>query len=285
MARTVLPLYGSTLSPASTTASAPAASALRSTVPALPGSRMSARTATSRGRAGQRGRQRHVERRADRDDALRGGGLGQRGRGPVGDRGDRYAGSVRALDQVGVPVGGGVGDEQLARRRVVRERLPDGLRPLGQELPGRVPAGPPGQLPGRDDPRRPLGEHLVTAALDAARPSPGGGPGVRWHGRPGRATPRRPRRAGAASEVCRKLRRRTRRPAAPPARCAPARRTRSGRSPPGRPAPCGRPRRPAALSPCTKRLYVMPFARAAALIRVIHSWRKSPLRARRSRKA
>src|SRR6266511_3578479 len=50
LARTHLPLYGSTASPAKTTAPAPAASAVRSTVPALPGSRVPARTATSRGR-------------------------------------------------------------------------------------------------------------------------------------------------------------------------------------------------------------------------------------------
>src|SRR4029450_13727855 len=40
---------------------------------------------------------------------------------------------------------------------------------------------------------------------------------------------------------------------------------------------------PAALRPEMKRLYVIPSARAAALIRCIHSLRKSPLRARRSR--
>jgi hypothetical protein len=56
--------------------------------------------------AGQRGGQRNVERRADRDDALRRGGLRQRGRGPDGDGGDRYAGGVRPLDQLGVPVRG-----------------------------------------------------------------------------------------------------------------------------------------------------------------------------------
>src|SRR6185437_15940731 len=48
-ARTHLLLYGSTESPARITASAPAASAVRSTVPALPGSRTLARITTSRG--------------------------------------------------------------------------------------------------------------------------------------------------------------------------------------------------------------------------------------------
>ena len=48
-ARTALPLYGSTESPANSTASAPAASATRSTVPALPGSAMPTSTATSIG--------------------------------------------------------------------------------------------------------------------------------------------------------------------------------------------------------------------------------------------
>ena len=52
-ARTAFPLYGSTESPARTTASAPAASAARITEPAFPGSRTSARTATSRGRCAQ----------------------------------------------------------------------------------------------------------------------------------------------------------------------------------------------------------------------------------------
>ncbi len=52
--RTHLPLYGSTLAAAKMTPPAPAASAVRSTVPALPGSRTFASTATSRGRAAVR---------------------------------------------------------------------------------------------------------------------------------------------------------------------------------------------------------------------------------------
>ena len=40
---------------------------------------------------------------------------------------------------------------------------------------------------------------------------------------------------------------------------------------------------PAALRPCMRRLYVMSLSRAAALMRVIQSWRKSPLRFLRSR--
>ena len=47
-ARRHLPLYGSTLCPPSTTASAPIASAMRISVPALPGSEISTATATSR---------------------------------------------------------------------------------------------------------------------------------------------------------------------------------------------------------------------------------------------
>src|SRR5580693_6668153 len=50
-ARTHLLLYGSTEAPENTTPPAPAASAVRSTVPALPGSRTLARITTSRGRA------------------------------------------------------------------------------------------------------------------------------------------------------------------------------------------------------------------------------------------
>ncbi|CFE16759.1 Uncharacterised protein [Mycobacterium tuberculosis] len=46
-ARRHLPLYGSTLRPARITAAAPMASAMRITVPALPGSRISTVTAIS----------------------------------------------------------------------------------------------------------------------------------------------------------------------------------------------------------------------------------------------
>ena len=48
-ARTALPLCGSTVSPAKITAPAPAASATRATVPALPGSETPTRIATSGG--------------------------------------------------------------------------------------------------------------------------------------------------------------------------------------------------------------------------------------------
>ncbi|CNI54034.1 Uncharacterised protein [Mycobacterium tuberculosis] len=46
-----MPLYGSTLCPARITADAPIASAMRITVPALPGSLISTGTTTSRGAA------------------------------------------------------------------------------------------------------------------------------------------------------------------------------------------------------------------------------------------
>ena len=256
LARTALPLYGSTLSPASTTASAPAASALRSTVPALPGSRMSASTATSRGRAGQRGRQR--ARRAP----------GRPRRGPAGWRSPTARPRPAAVtSETGTPAGvRALGQVRRAGRAAAAvtnssrgggscaERLPDRLRSLGQELPGRVPAGPPGQLPRGGDPRRALGEQRsLTASPRRPRTHPAGGagtdrgepapagPATRCRGRRRRgarprspangATPRRPRTGPAR----RRERRAARsggglgRPAAPPARCAPARRTRPGR--------------------------------------------------------
>ena len=51
VARTTFGLYGSTVRPVSTTASAPAASAARMIVPRFPGSRTSSQIATSRGEA------------------------------------------------------------------------------------------------------------------------------------------------------------------------------------------------------------------------------------------
>ena len=84
LARTALPLYGSTEPPANTTASAPAASAVRRIVPALPGSFGS----TSAADQPRPARERVVERRrrrsaADRDQPLRRDRLGQRGGGLV----------------------------------------------------------------------------------------------------------------------------------------------------------------------------------------------------------
>ena len=85
-ARTALPLCGSTVSPASRTAPAPAASATRITVPALPGSRDADQHRDEGGRPGERDPDGHVEEVADGDEALRGDGVRERLRGPVGDR-------------------------------------------------------------------------------------------------------------------------------------------------------------------------------------------------------
>ncbi len=80
MARTHLPLYGSTASPANTTASAPAASAVRSTVPALPGSRTSGEHRDQRGPAGRARRPGGTSSCwQTATSALRRDGLGQRG--------------------------------------------------------------------------------------------------------------------------------------------------------------------------------------------------------------
>ena len=107
-ARTHLPLCGSTASPAkSTTAPAPAASATRMTVPALPGSATATRTAASWAAAQRVGR-RLPERGADCHDALRGCGLGQAGGGAVGDQGYPDAGS---RPQLRMPGSGAFGEE------------------------------------------------------------------------------------------------------------------------------------------------------------------------------
>ena len=79
-ARTALPLYGSTPPPASTTAPAPAASAVRMMVPTLPGSlRLDERDGEQPGAASSTSVERDVDGAADRDQPLRRDGLGQRG--------------------------------------------------------------------------------------------------------------------------------------------------------------------------------------------------------------
>src|SRR6266545_1266625 len=121
-ARTHLPLWGSTVSPARITASAPA--------------------------AGQRALQRNVDEIADRQDALWGNGFRQPSGGSVGD--ERGSGG-----EVGVAVGGGRGGEDLVYH-AERQGFADGLGAFGEEAAGLFAAGPPGQVPSSSDPGCPL---------------------------------------------------------------------------------------------------------------------------------
>ena len=73
-----LPLYGSTLSPAKTTAAAPMASASRISVPALPGSDRFGRDRDQRGHPASDLGQAGSRQPAHRDQAGRCHGLGQR---------------------------------------------------------------------------------------------------------------------------------------------------------------------------------------------------------------
>ena len=117
-ARTHLPDQGSTLSPAKITQSAPAASAVRTTVPALPGSRASTSTTTSRwpgpgGRRGQRLGQPDPRQVGDGDQPLRGDGLRQRRGRVVGHQVDGRRGRQPG-EQRRVPLGRRRGREHLA---------------------------------------------------------------------------------------------------------------------------------------------------------------------------
>ncbi len=194
-ARTALPLCGSTVSPASSTASAPAASATRITVPTLPGSAMPAQTATSDGRAPSAAASGDVEQVADRHEALRGDGVGQRLGGPVGDRADPGARVRGGGDQLGVPVGGRGRDEQLAHPAAYRTRLADRLRPLHEEPPGPIAPRAAQQLAGCDDARGAFGAGRCvgrerSASLRSGRRARLGGARsgrARWRGRARRA--------------------------------------------------------------------------------------------------
>ncbi len=131
----------STLEPVSTTASAPAASAARRTVPALPGSRTWHSTAISRGRASRTSLKGHVHKVADGDDSLRGHGVRHRGEDVVGGQPgvDAFGqflklrvavqaclAGVHLTDHAGLPRG-----HSLA---VQGQGFPDGLGAFGQEL-------------------------------------------------------------------------------------------------------------------------------------------------------
>ncbi len=131
----------STLDAVRTTASAPAASAARRTVPALPGSRTSHSTAISRGPASSTVVQAHVQEAADRENALRGDRVRHRGEDFVG--GEEGGGALGECLQVRVPVQAGLARVDLVDNAglprgqpllVQHQGFPDRLRPLGQEL-------------------------------------------------------------------------------------------------------------------------------------------------------
>ena len=133
-----LPLYGSTDSPASTTSPAPAASAQRITVPALPGSRTLAQIATRSGAwssaprtAGRRGSRR--PRPVPAGSPCRPAPPSPRHR-PAASRRPRRGAASRRSEYRSLGVGGGedLADARTARAGV-RQRLTDSLRALGEE--------------------------------------------------------------------------------------------------------------------------------------------------------
>jgi hypothetical protein len=141
LARTAFGLCGSTDSADSTTASAPAASAVRIRVPTLPGSRTWTPAAIS------------VPVGANGDDALRGDGLAQRLDGGTVDLEPRDAGGRGQVVEVAM-TGRDLGlrvhlDDELA----VLECLPDCLRALDQETAGFTPERTSGEPPSLLDAR------------------------------------------------------------------------------------------------------------------------------------
>ena len=151
-ARTHLPLYGSTDASANTTACAPAASAVRSTVPALPGSRTLASSATRAGALGHRG-ERDVHEPADRQQALRGHRLGQVPHHFTADHVHGDARTAQRRDEVGVPAPGVRGHEQVGDLGPAAKRLRHGLRALGEEGPLTLAESTLGQAPRGLEPR------------------------------------------------------------------------------------------------------------------------------------
>src|SRR5690606_35986084 len=123
-----------------------------------------------------------------------------------------------------------------------RLRLADRLRPFGEKPPGRRPSGARGQLPGGHHPWCAVGEDLLRDQADFF---------ASWAGTFCLASS-----TSAVNAVVSLT-----------ARSARILRSTSTS---------------AAFRPWMKRLYVMPWARAAALIRWIHRRRKSPFLALRS---
>ena len=131
------------------------------------------------GRAGKRGPDGHVEKIADRDEALRGDGVRERLRSPVGDQGDPHLLRAGGSDQLGVPVSGRRRHEQLVHSQIAYggggERLADGLGALDEEPPGPIAARAAQQLACCDHARGALGTGrlpgFVHRSAQAAVPS------------------------------------------------------------------------------------------------------------------
>ena len=171
LARTHLPLCGSTASPASSTASAPAASLVRTTVPALPGSATPTSTVTSRGspaRASSRPTV-TVEHTAATPWGVT---VSERAAAAFSvTRATRTPAAVGPAGEVRVAVGHGVGEEEVVHLRLEGrgllgpgQRVPHGAQALDEETPGLETRRAPQQLAGCDDARRAFGEELAQAA-------------------------------------------------------------------------------------------------------------------------
>jgi hypothetical protein len=98
-----------------------------------------------------------VQQVADGDEALRGDRVGERVGGPVRHRHDRDARRAGQLQQLGEPLCGRGGDEQLVHGAVAGERLADRLGALDEEPPGPIAARASQQLAGCNDARGALG--------------------------------------------------------------------------------------------------------------------------------
>ena len=141
--------------PASTTASAPAASAVRMTVPALPGSRTSAQMATSRARRPQRRRASGTSRKRQTATMPAGVTLS------LSEARARSSTSVtarRRRSQGGVLLGGGGRGEDLDDAPGDRQRALDGLRAVGKEQPPLGANRAAAELAGLLDPGVPGGQ-------------------------------------------------------------------------------------------------------------------------------
>ena len=140
LARTHLPLCGSTASPASTTASAPAASLVRIDRAGVAGVGHADQHRDQPRVAGEGLVQAHGDGGAHRDDALGRDGVGEGGGGLVGDAGDPHAGGLRPVAQLRVAVGHGVGEEEVVHLPVAAsgpgQRVPHRAHALDEETPG-----------------------------------------------------------------------------------------------------------------------------------------------------
>lgn len=167
-ARTDLGLYRSTEASVRITASAPAASAQRSTVPAVAGVAHVGEDGHQAGLRGEDLLERRVQEAADTDQALRGDGLGDVGEHVRVGEVDPGTGRVGGVDDLRVAVRGFHRGEQLDQRGFavgapVCGGLAHGLRSLGDEpalLDAEVPLGQP---PGGGDAGRTRGDQFGDA--------------------------------------------------------------------------------------------------------------------------